>query len=104
MRESFEKIRRELLARVNGLCDSNLSSKNLIIAVKEHTIFIVNYHIGLQHLEPADFLKFDHEIRQALIKHKINSKSGCKEKSYLPRREIGRCLYSVEMKSEYMFL
>ncbi|KAF7670488.1 hypothetical protein TCON_2854, partial [Astathelohania contejeani] len=104
MRESFEKVRRELLARVNRLCESNLNSKNLFKAIKEHAISLVNYHIGLQHLEPADFLKLDHEIRQTLIKHNVHLKPGCKERLYLPRTEMGRGLHSVEMKSEYMLL
>ncbi|KAF7682825.1 hypothetical protein TCON_1958 [Astathelohania contejeani] len=102
MRKSFEKVRRELLARVNRLCESNLNSKNLFKAIKEHAISLVNYHIGLQHLEPADFLKLDHEIRQTLIKHKVHLKPGCKERLYLLRTEIGRALHFVEMKGEYM--
>ncbi|KAF7678802.1 hypothetical protein TCON_2558 [Astathelohania contejeani] len=104
MRKSFEKVRRELLARVNRLCESNLNSKNLFKAINEHAISIVNYHIRLQHLEPADFLKLDYEIRQTLIKHKIHLKSGCKESLYITRTEMGRGLHSVEMKSEYMLL
>ncbi|KAF7682506.1 Retrovirus-related Pol polyprotein from type-2 retrotransposable element R2DM [Astathelohania contejeani] len=63
MRESFEKVRRKLLARVNRLCESNLNSKNLFKAINEHAISLVNYHIKLQQLKPADFLKLDHEIR-----------------------------------------
>ncbi|KAF7678783.1 LINE-1 reverse transcriptase like protein [Astathelohania contejeani] len=63
MRESFEKVRNEILARVNKLCDSDLNSKNLFKAINEHVISLVYYHIKLQHLEPADFLKLDHEIR-----------------------------------------
>ncbi|KAF7679734.1 hypothetical protein TCON_2468 [Astathelohania contejeani] len=104
MRESFEKVRRELLAKVNRLCNSYLNLKNLFKAINEHAISLVNYHVGLQHLEPADFLKFDHEIRQTLIKHKVHLKPGCKEKLYFPRTEMGRGLHSVEMKSEYMLL
>ncbi|KAF7683224.1 hypothetical protein TCON_1556 [Astathelohania contejeani] len=104
MRESFEKVRRELLARMNRLCESNLNSKNLFKAINEHAISLVNYHIGLQHLETADFLKLDHEIRQTLIKHKVHLKPGCKERLYLPRTEMGKGLHSVEMKSEYILL
>ncbi|KAF7683103.1 hypothetical protein TCON_1691 [Astathelohania contejeani] len=84
MRESFEEVRCELLARVNKQCESNFNSKNLFKAINEHAISLVNYHIGLQHLEPADFLKLDHEIRQTLIKHKVHLKPGCKERLYLP--------------------
>ncbi|KAF7683008.1 hypothetical protein TCON_1784 [Astathelohania contejeani] len=100
LRESFEKVRRELLARVNKLCESNLDSKNLFKAINEHTISLVNYHIRQQHLEPVDFLKLDHEIRQTLIKHKVHLKPVCKERLYLPPIEMGRGLHSVEMKSE----
>ncbi|KAF7683092.1 hypothetical protein TCON_1694 [Astathelohania contejeani] len=95
MRELFEKVRRELLARVNRLCEINLLSKNLFKAINEHAISLVNYHIELQHLKPADFLKLEHEIRQTLIKHKVHLKPGCKKRLYLPRTEIGRGLHSV---------
>ncbi|KAF7672105.1 hypothetical protein TCON_2775 [Astathelohania contejeani] len=51
MRESFDKVRCELLARVNRLCEfeSNLNSKNLFKAINENAISLVNYYIGLQH-------------------------------------------------------
>ncbi|KAF7684673.1 hypothetical protein TCON_0138 [Astathelohania contejeani] len=104
MRESFKKVRRELLAKVYGLYESNFYSKNLFKAINEHAISLVNYHIGLQHLESADFLKLDHKIRQALIKHKVHLKPGCKERLYLPRTEMRRGLHSVEIISEYMLL
>ncbi|KAF7683369.1 LINE-1 reverse transcriptase like protein [Astathelohania contejeani] len=42
MRESFEKVRRELLARVNRLCESNLNLKNLFKAINKHAISLVN--------------------------------------------------------------
>ncbi|KAF7683741.1 hypothetical protein TCON_1064 [Astathelohania contejeani] len=71
MRESFEKVKRELLARVNRLYESSLNSIILLKAINEHAISLVDYHIGPQHLEPADFLKLDHEIRQAFLKHKV---------------------------------
>ncbi|KAF7683849.1 hypothetical protein TCON_0960 [Astathelohania contejeani] len=89
---------------MNRLCNSNLNSKNMFKAINEHAISLVNYHIGLQHLKPADFLKLNHEIRQALIKHKVHLKPGCKERLYLPRTEMRRNLHFVQMKSEYMLL
>ncbi|KAF7671777.1 hypothetical protein TCON_2778 [Astathelohania contejeani] len=98
MRESFEKVRRKLLARVNRLCESNLNSKNLFKAIKEHAISLVNYHIRLQHFEPTDYLKLDYEIRQSLIKHKVHLKPGCKERLYLLQTEMGRSPHSVEIK------
>ncbi|KAF7673487.1 hypothetical protein TCON_2755 [Astathelohania contejeani] len=45
MRESFEKMRCELLARLNRSCSTNLNSKNLFNAINKHAISLVNYHI-----------------------------------------------------------
>ncbi|KAF7684791.1 hypothetical protein TCON_0001 [Astathelohania contejeani] len=41
MRESFEKVRHELLAKVNRLCNSNLNTKNLFKVINEHAIYLV---------------------------------------------------------------
>ncbi|KAF7673486.1 hypothetical protein TCON_2756 [Astathelohania contejeani] len=102
MRESFEKMRCELLAKVNRSYSTNLNSKILFNAINKRAISLVTYHIELEHLDSADFLTLDHDIRQALIKHKIHLKPGCKKRVHLPRTEIGRGLHSVEKNSEYM--
>ncbi|TBU10176.1 hypothetical protein CWI38_1964p0010 [Hamiltosporidium tvaerminnensis] len=39
-----------------------------------------------------------------LLKNKIHLRPGCKERLYLPRKELGRGLHSVEFKSEHMLL
>ncbi|KAF7680930.1 Retrovirus-related Pol polyprotein from type-2 retrotransposable element R2DM [Astathelohania contejeani] len=103
-RESFEKVKREMIMRVDRLCNSNLNAKILFKAINEHAIIFINYHIGLQHLEPADFAAIDQEVRLSLIKHNVHLKPGSKERLYLLRNEIGRGLHSVEMKSECMLL
>lgn len=104
VRESFDKVKKELLARVERLCATKLNAKNLFKAINEHAISLVNYHIGLQHLEPTDFVSLDHLVRQILIKHKVHLQPGCKERLYLPRTEMGRGLHNVEMMSEHMLL
>ncbi|KAF7682541.1 hypothetical protein TCON_2235, partial [Astathelohania contejeani] len=103
-RESFEKVKREMIMRVDRLCNSNLNAKKSFKADNEHAISLINYHIGLQHLEPADFAAIDQEVRLFLIKHNVHLKPGCKERIYLPRNEMGRGPHSVEMNSECMLL
>ncbi|KAF7682872.1 hypothetical protein TCON_1912 [Astathelohania contejeani] len=93
-----------MIISVDRLCNSNLNAKNLFKAINEHAISLINYHIGLQHLEPADFAAIDQEVRLSLIKHIVLLKHGCKERLYLQRNEMGRGLHSVEMKSECMLL
>ncbi|KAF7684152.1 hypothetical protein TCON_0653 [Astathelohania contejeani] len=88
--------------RVDRLCNSNLNAKNLSKAINEHAISLIDYHIGLQHLELANFAAIDQEVRLSLIKHNVLLRPGCKERLHLPRNEMGRGLHSVEMKSECM--
>ncbi|KAF7680932.1 hypothetical protein TCON_2450 [Astathelohania contejeani] len=61
-RESFEKVKKEMIIRVYRLCDSNLNKKNLFKAINEHAFPLINYHIGPQHLEPADFAAIVQEV------------------------------------------
>ncbi|KAF9762620.1 hypothetical protein NGRA_1887 [Nosema granulosis] len=102
--ETFEKVKKEILMRIDRLCKTSLNGANLFRAIIEHSISVINYHIGLIKLEPEEFEKLDQEIRQVLIKHQIHLQPGCKERHYLPRIELGRGLHSVELKSESMLL
>ncbi|KAF9748554.1 hypothetical protein NGRA_3491, partial [Nosema granulosis] len=70
----------------------------------EHAISVINYHIGLLKLEPADFESLDLEIRQVLIKHHIHLQPACKERLYLPWKDLGKGLVSIEHRSESMLL
>ncbi|KAF7682785.1 Retrovirus-related Pol polyprotein from type-2 retrotransposable element R2DM [Astathelohania contejeani] len=103
-RESFEKVKREMIMRDDRLCNSNLNAKNLFKAINEHAISLINHHVGLQYLEPADFAAIDQKVRLSLIKHNVHLKPGCKEKLYHPQNKMGRNFHSVEMKSECMLL
>ena len=46
-RETFDKIRDEILASVEKLFKTKLNGKNMIRAIIEHSISVINYHIGL---------------------------------------------------------
>ncbi|TBU11332.1 hypothetical protein CWI38_1262p0010, partial [Hamiltosporidium tvaerminnensis] len=95
-RSSFEEVQRKLIQELNA--------KNLFSAINQHAISLINYHIGVLRLEPADFSKLDDAVRAVLVKNKIHLRLGCKERLYLPRTELGRGLHSVELRSEHMLL
>ncbi len=103
-RETFEKVKTEIIKRTEKLCMTKLSGKNMFKAINEHAISVINYHIGLLKLEPADFRSLDFEIRQVLIRHHIHLQPACKERLYLPRNEMGRGLTCIEHRSESMLL
>ncbi|EQB60996.1 hypothetical protein NAPIS_ORF01427 [Vairimorpha apis BRL 01] len=72
--------------------------------INEHAISLLNYYIGLIDVEPDEFAKMDHKIRQILIHHGIHLQPSCKERLYLNRQELGRGLACVEHKAEMMIL
>ncbi|TBU20728.1 reverse transcriptase [Hamiltosporidium tvaerminnensis] len=102
--KSFEEVQTKLIARVERLCRTRLNARNLFQAINQHAISLLNYHIGVLRLEPADFSKLDDAVRAVLVKNKILLRPGGKERLYLPRKELGRGLHSVEFKSEHMLL
>ena len=103
-RECFDKLKSELFARVGMLCETRLNGKNLIKAINEYGINLINYYVGLLRLEPDDYQKLDHGIRQILIKYGIHKQPACLERLYLSRNELGRGLHNIEHRSEQMLL
>ncbi|KAI5178745.1 hypothetical protein PAEPH01_2582 [Pancytospora epiphaga] len=58
-RESYTKLQSALYTRVKHLCNTRLNGKNLIKAINEHVINLINYYVGLLRLEPEDYAALD---------------------------------------------
>ena len=101
-RDTFDKVRTALLARVETLCTAKLSGRNLIQGLNEYAISLINYYAGIIDLEPEEYAALDQAVRQVLIKHRLHLQPACKERLYLPRNELGRGLHSIEHRSECM--
>ncbi|TBU20063.1 reverse transcriptase, partial [Hamiltosporidium tvaerminnensis] len=63
----FEEVQTKLLARVERLCHTRLNARNLFSAINQHAISLINYHIGVLRLEPADFSKLDDAVRGVVL-------------------------------------
>ncbi|KAF9763140.1 hypothetical protein NGRA_1476 [Nosema granulosis] len=87
-RTPFEKIKAEIMRRVELLCMTKLNGVNMFRAINEHAISVINYHVVLLKLKPADYRKIDFEICQVLIKHHIHLQPTCKERIYLSGFEM----------------
>ncbi|TBU13199.1 reverse transcriptase [Hamiltosporidium tvaerminnensis] len=71
-RSSFEEIQSKLISRVERLCHTRLNAKNLFSAINQHAISLINYHIGVLRLKPADFSKLDDAVLAVIVKNKIH--------------------------------
>ena len=100
----FGRIKDEVLRRAEALCKTRLNGRNMIRAINEYAISVINYHVGVLKLEPRDFQDLDQQIRMVLVHNGIHLQPACKERLYLPRAEMGRGLHSVEHRSEHMLL
>ena len=103
-RETYERIRAEILKRVESICKTRLNGKNTITAINEYALSVMNYYIGAISLEHADYLRIDEEVRKMLVKHKVHLQPANTERLYLPRKELGRGLANIVQKSERMEL
>ena len=98
-RETYNKIRVEILKRVESICKAGLSGKNTITAINEYALSVINYYIGAIPLEYADYSRIDDEVRKLLVRHKMHLQPANTERLYLPRKELGRGLCNVVQKS-----
>ncbi|KAI4293398.1 hypothetical protein PAPHI01_2672 [Pancytospora philotis] len=79
-RETFERIKMELLCRVERLCATQLNAHNLIHGINEHAISLINYYVGVLRLEPQDYEELDCAIRKCLLRHGLHIQPACKER------------------------
>ena len=104
LEDAKAKVSKEMMHRAETLCKLPLSGKNLFKAINEYSLSLQNYYIGVLPMEPKDYSLLDHEIRQILIRQRIHFQPACKERLYLPRKELGRGLHCLEHRSEAMLL
>ncbi|TBU20941.1 hypothetical protein CWI38_0008p0140 [Hamiltosporidium tvaerminnensis] len=101
--KSYEEVQTKLIARVERLCRTRLNARNLFQVINQHAISLLNYHIGVLRLGPAEFSKLDDAVRAVLVKNKIHLRPGCKERLQLPRKELRRGLHSSNSKANICF-
>ena len=86
-KETYERVRTEILKRVEQICMAGLNGKNTISAINEYALSIMNYYIGAIPLEHADYLRIDKDVRKILTRHKIHLQPANTERLYLPSLE-----------------
>ncbi|KAG0437890.1 LINE-1 reverse transcriptase like protein [Dictyocoela muelleri] len=97
---NYESIENKILKRIEKLCKTRLSARNLIIAINEYGISMMNYYVGLIKFEEKWLNDLDQKIRLILSKYKVHYKDACKYRLYFSRRQNGRGLKSIYLQTE----
>ncbi|KAF9763051.1 hypothetical protein NGRA_1552 [Nosema granulosis] len=97
-------VTKEIIRRANELSKTKLSWKNMIKAINEYSLSLINYYIGVLDPEPEIYKKIYDEVRQTLVHNGIHLQPSCKERLYLQGNELSRGLVNVEHRSEMMLV
>ncbi len=64
---TLERIKKEIHSKLDKICKSNISGKNLSRDNNKHTLAVIYYYIGVIDIEPGGFRFIDQETRQILV-------------------------------------
>ncbi|KAG0435853.1 hypothetical protein DMUE_4498 [Dictyocoela muelleri] len=92
---NLEIIENEILRRFNLVLKSKLSSKNMVTAINEYAISVINFFIGIVDLDEKFCKDLDKKIRLIMIKYKFHFIDSSIERLYLPRWQNGRGVKSI---------
>ncbi|XP_044766219.1 uncharacterized protein LOC123322341 [Coccinella septempunctata] len=94
--ENKEQAKTELLRRVKLILKTQLSSKNKIMAINIWAIPSFTYTVGTLAWSKTDLQLIDRKIRTTLTQFGLLHPNSAVERIYLPRKEGGRGLCSIE--------
>jgi hypothetical protein len=89
-----------MLIKIEIICNSKLSTKNLFNAINESAMSLLNYIIGPTTFTEKELQLVDKAIRRILLHHNINYRAANKDRLYMNRKDYGRGLCSVVHKYE----
>ena len=71
-KEEFQKVRTELLTRIEYMFNINMNDKNLMRGINEHALSLINYYVGVLLIDPTEYKVLKHEVRQILLKNHVH--------------------------------
>ena len=96
MTQSRKKIATEYLRRVRKVAQSKLNSGNLIRAINTWAVSLVRYLGGIVDWKKQELQDLDRRTRKLLTMNEGFRPRDCVKRLYVPRKEGGRGLISVE--------
>ncbi|XP_044766265.1 uncharacterized protein LOC123322386 [Coccinella septempunctata] len=95
-KENKDHTKEELLRRIRLILKSQLSAKNKIMAINIWAIPPLTYTAGVLSWSKTELQQIDQKIRTTLTQFGLHHPNSAIERLYLPRKEGGRGLCSVE--------
>ena len=98
--KTLQRVEDEMMKRIDLLLGTKLNAKNLFTGLNEWAISLVDYMSGVFDI-PRDWgVKMDRKLRKKLSHSRIYVEAAAIERLYLPRKELGRGLISIDNRIE----
>ena len=91
-----QKIRKELYRRARKILQTELNSKNKIMALNSLAVPVVSYSFNIINWTINEIKQMDVKIRKLLTMHRMHHPKADKDRIYLPRPDGGRGLIQLE--------
>lgn len=95
-RENKEEVEKELFTRIKKVLNTQLSAKNKMTAINIWAIPAFIYTAGVLTWSRTDLERLDRKTRTTLTQYCVLHPNSAIERLYIPRRESGRGLSSLE--------
>ncbi|XP_044760262.1 uncharacterized protein LOC123317718 [Coccinella septempunctata] len=95
-RENKEEVERELFTRIKKVLNTQLSAKNKMTAINTWAIPAFIYTAGVLTWSRTDLERLNRRTRTTLTQYGLLHPNSAIERLYIPRRESGRGLSSLE--------
>ena len=96
MRRIDEKITSEYVRRVKNLCRSKLNGGNMISGINAWAVGVIRYSAGIVDWTMEVLVSMDRRTKKILAMNRCMHTRSNVARLYLPRKEVGRGLVSIE--------
>ena len=91
-----EKVRKEYFRQIKKILKSKLNSGNVETTINSRALAVIRYSAGLIKWTKDELRTIDRKTRKAMTMHRVLHPQGDVDRLYIPRKNGGRGMNSVE--------
>lgn len=101
---NLDNLFEKMCMRIKKITDTQINAKNMLNAINEFAIFVLNFYVGTINIPESLLIEWDTKIRKILSKKGVHNKTACKKRLYLKIKYLGLGLNCLEFNQEKLLL